>query len=168
MRYHGGGLILLAALIDQGRGLTPPRHSNKKGTRMKSSGKLLLGVSLFGLSTMSAVAAHDGGMSVTGTIKAVAEKSFTIDTHDQNEVRIAIDEKTKFERNGKAATAKDLKPGARVVVDVEKGQTKETLMAKEVKIGSAEAIYTCPMHPEVQEKAPGKCAKCGMNLEPKA
>ena len=135
---------------------------------MKNSGKLLLGVSLFGLSTMSAVAAHDAGMPVTGTIKAVGEKNLTIETHDQKEVRIAIDEKTKIEKGGKPATAKDLKAGVRVVVDVEKGQTKEALVAKEVKIGSADVIYTCPMHPEVQEKAPGKCPKCGMNLEPKA
>jgi RND family efflux transporter MFP subunit len=26
-------------------------------------------------------------------------------------------------------------------------------------------IWTCPMHPEVQEHAPGKCPKCGMDLE---
>ena len=26
-------------------------------------------------------------------------------------------------------------------------------------------IYTCPMHPEVQENAPGSCPKCGMALE---
>lgn len=24
--------------------------------------------------------------------------------------------------------------------------------------------YTCPMHPEVVQKAPGKCPKCGMTL----
>jgi len=29
-------------------------------------------------------------------------------------------------------------------------------------------IYTCPMHPEVQSDKPGKCPKCGMNLEKKA
>lgn len=28
-------------------------------------------------------------------------------------------------------------------------------------------IYTCPMHPEVQQAGPGKCPKCGMNLEKK-
>ena len=28
-------------------------------------------------------------------------------------------------------------------------------------------IYTCPMHPEVQSDKPGKCPKCGMNLEKK-
>jgi Cu+-exporting ATPase len=28
------------------------------------------------------------------------------------------------------------------------------------------AIYTCPMHPEVQQVGPGHCPKCGMALEP--
>ncbi len=29
------------------------------------------------------------------------------------------------------------------------------------------AIYTCPMHPEVEQIGPGSCPKCGMALEPK-
>ncbi len=29
-----------------------------------------------------------------------------------------------------------------------------------------DAIYTCPMHPEVQQIGPGSCPKCGMALEP--
>jgi len=29
------------------------------------------------------------------------------------------------------------------------------------------AIYTCPMHPEVEQQGPGACPKCGMALEPK-
>lgn len=28
------------------------------------------------------------------------------------------------------------------------------------------AKYACPMHPEVTSDKPGKCSKCGMNLEP--
>lgn len=28
------------------------------------------------------------------------------------------------------------------------------------------AIYTCPMHPEVEQRGPGACPKCGMALEP--
>jgi Cu+-exporting ATPase len=32
---------------------------------------------------------------------------------------------------------------------------------------SAKVIYTCPMHPEVQQDHPGSCPKCGMALEPK-
>ncbi len=30
----------------------------------------------------------------------------------------------------------------------------------------AGTIYTCPMHPEVQQIGPGSCPKCGMALEP--
>src|SRR6185503_12329921 len=26
--------------------------------------------------------------------------------------------------------------------------------------------YTCPMHPEVRQRGPGACPKCGMALEP--
>jgi Cu+-exporting ATPase len=33
--------------------------------------------------------------------------------------------------------------------------------------GRADAIYTCPMHPEVEQVGPGACPKCGMDLEPK-
>ncbi|HCD33365.1 MAG TPA: hypothetical protein DER01_13225 [Phycisphaerales bacterium] len=33
---------------------------------------------------------------------------------------------------------------------------------------SANAIYTCPMHPEVEQVGPGQCPKCGMALEPKS
>lgn len=29
---------------------------------------------------------------------------------------------------------------------------------------SGKSMYTCPMHPEVQQDHPGKCPKCGMIL----
>ena len=32
----------------------------------------------------------------------------------------------------------------------------------------SDAIYTCPMHPEVRQKGPGACPKCGMALEPES
>jgi len=32
--------------------------------------------------------------------------------------------------------------------------------------GTADAIYTCPMHPEIRQHGPGSCPKCGMALEP--
>lgn len=32
------------------------------------------------------------------------------------------------------------------------------------KTAASETIYTCPMHPEVQESKPGACPKCGMAL----
>lgn len=36
------------------------------------------------------------------------------------------------------------------------------------KAASSAAIYTCPMHPDVEQDHPGACPKCGMALEPKA
>ncbi len=30
--------------------------------------------------------------------------------------------------------------------------------------GGGEAVYTCPMHPEIRQNKPGKCPKCGMEL----
>ena len=32
--------------------------------------------------------------------------------------------------------------------------------------GPSDALYTCPMHPEVVQQGPGTCPKCGMALEP--
>jgi len=36
----------------------------------------------------------------------------------------------------------------------------------ETKKADTEAIYTCPMHPEIRQKGPGNCPICGMALEP--
>ncbi len=33
--------------------------------------------------------------------------------------------------------------------------------------GSKDAVYTCPMHPEVEQIGPGTCPICGMALEPR-
>jgi hypothetical protein len=30
-----------------------------------------------------------------------------------------------------------------------------------------DAIYTCPMHPEITSDQPGRCPKCGMKLVPR-
>jgi len=35
-----------------------------------------------------------------------------------------------------------------------------------VESSAANTIYTCPMHPEVQQSHPGECPRCGMTLEP--
>ncbi len=36
----------------------------------------------------------------------------------------------------------------------------------ELAIGAANALYTCPMHPEIRQDHAGSCPKCGMALEP--
>ena len=35
------------------------------------------------------------------------------------------------------------------------------------RLADPQAIYTCPMHPEVEQVGPGDCPVCGMDLEPK-
>lgn len=42
-------------------------------------------------------------------------------------------------------------------------QRKKEASLEEVEPGT---IYTCPMHPEIQQEGPGTCPKCGMALEP--
>ncbi|MCF8162221.1 MAG: heavy metal translocating P-type ATPase [Sulfuritalea sp.] len=37
---------------------------------------------------------------------------------------------------------------------------------RSVKTGPVDALYTCPMDPEIQQIGPGSCPKCGMALEP--
>jgi Cu+-exporting ATPase len=44
----------------------------------------------------------------------------------------------------------------------------EKYVAPPAKPRPADAIYTCPMHPEVRQLGPGSCPKCGMALEPLA
>jgi Cu+-exporting ATPase len=39
--------------------------------------------------------------------------------------------------------------------------------AKHEEKAQGKTIYTCPMHPEVQQEHPGDCPKCGMALEPR-
>lgn len=34
--------------------------------------------------------------------------------------------------------------------------------------GGSSTVYTCPMHPDVLQRGPGRCPKCGMTLEPVA
>jgi len=38
---------------------------------------------------------------------------------------------------------------------------------KETSVTTSKEVYSCPMHPEVTSNKPGKCPKCGMNLEKK-
>jgi Cu+-exporting ATPase len=38
---------------------------------------------------------------------------------------------------------------------------------QEAREAPADAIYTCPMHPEIEQVGPGDCPICGMALEPK-
>jgi Cu+-exporting ATPase len=47
-----------------------------------------------------------------------------------------------------------------------KANPQSFLESQPLKTPVSDAIYTCPMHPEVRQRGPGSCPKCGMALEP--
>ena len=42
---------------------------------------------------------------------------------------------------------------------------KETSGKRDTDTNDKYGLYTCPMHPEIQQQGPGSCPKCGMALE---
>jgi len=44
--------------------------------------------------------------------------------------------------------------------------TGKAVPSHEVDAAQSDAIYTCPMHPEIRQVGPGSCPICGMALEP--
>ncbi len=72
----------------------------------------------------------------------------------------------------KCGMALELKPGTENT-----GHAENAAKSKEVPCeacefhppaAGAKSVYTCPMHPEVEQDQPGECPKCGMALELKA
>jgi P-type Cu+ transporter len=54
----------------------------------------------------------------------------------------------------------------RFAADPKRYATPQTSVARAQPAAPAGTIYTCPMHPEIRETAPGNCPICGMTLEP--
>jgi hypothetical protein len=77
--------------------------------------------------------AHGGHDHIMGTVTAVTESRLDVKTREGKAVTIRLTGETKYEKDKKPATLKDLKTGVRVVVDADKD--KEALVAKEVRIG---------------------------------
>ncbi len=46
-------------------------------------------------------------------------------------------------------------------------EPSKPVAARPAEQSPGKAVYTCPMHPEVQQDHPGPCPKCGMALEPR-
>jgi hypothetical protein len=81
--------------------------------------------------------AHNGVEHMKGTVSQLTDKAITIDMPGMKPMTIALTADTTFAKSGKAAAAKDLKVGDRVVVDVVKKGNE--MVAKAVKFGAATA-----------------------------
>ena len=62
------------------------------------------------------------------------------------------------------ALSEDLGPGFGRGMGMTTQETNVSNTVGRSAAGSMQAVYTCPMHPEVTSDKPGKCSKCGMAL----
>ena len=83
--------------------------------------------------------AHEGMTHVMGTISAVDGQNITVKTTDGKSVVVMVAKETKYSRDKGTASAADLKPGARVMFEATEDQKMKKLVAKEAKLGVAEA-----------------------------
>ena len=84
-----------------------------------------------------AASAHKGQEHIMGTVKAIDDKSITVVTKGNKDVTVQLGPSTQFEKGATAATAKDVAPGARVVVHAKKGDSGLTAVL--VRVGPATA-----------------------------
>ena len=126
---------------------------------------LILSTLIMIFATALAAFADESHGHIMGTVTRVEKGQIEVIGADGKNVAVAVTATTVFTKGEASATIADVKSGARVTVEATKG--KEGLEAMKVQIETTAVIYTCPMHPEVQQPGPGKCPKCGMNLEKK-
>lgn len=74
----------------------------------------------------TAVWAHGGGGHLKGLVASADEKQLTLTTEEKKTEVVAFDKNTRFENDGKTATAKTLAPGLRVVVHLKAGSKPQT------------------------------------------
>jgi PDZ domain-containing secreted protein len=103
--------------------------------------RMICAVVIIGLFTGLALA-HDGSKHVKGTVVEVGENSIIVETLEKQKHTIAVDEKTKFEKSGSAATMQELKVGDRVVVDVH--ESGETMHGSLVRFGKPKSGHQKP------------------------
>ena len=105
--------------------------------------KLLpIGVLVLALGALSF--AHGGAEHVMGKVKAMTTDSITVVTKTNAFKTVGFDASTKFMKSGEAATAKDLKVGDRVVIDVHEMGSK--LHAAEVRFGKKSTATPAQTH----------------------
>jgi hypothetical protein len=106
-------------------------HSSTIITSVLKRGTAVLPI-LAILAVAGIVYAHGGFEHVIGTVAKVEQNVLTVKTAKGN-VDVRLDDKTEITKNGQKESVADLKPGARVVVDIPEGAKEK--IAHSVKIG---------------------------------
>jgi hypothetical protein len=82
------------------------------------------------------VLAHGGHDHIMGVVTAVDAASVTVQNGEKAAVKIVLDEHTKYEKDGKPATLKDVVVGQRAVIHAETGEAGKGPVAETVKVSS--------------------------------
>jgi hypothetical protein len=93
---------------------------------------LVVSIVLIIIASSAPTFAHSGFDHVIGTVVRVANNVLTVKTAKGN-VDVKLDDHTELTRNDRKAQLADLKPGARVVVEVPKGNKE--MLAHSIKVG---------------------------------
>lgn len=88
---------------------------------------LLLAISVMGF-------AHGTEKHVMGKVTSISDNSITVETTSKQSVTVEVNDQTKFEKSGTAATLKDLKVGDKVVIHADPSGDK--LIAHEVRFAA--------------------------------
>jgi hypothetical protein len=111
-------------------------HQNQPTIIIRQSGfsrrAAVLCACVFLLAAAAPVFAHGGFDHVIGTVAKVDHNTLTVTTA-KGPVLVMLNDKTEITKDSKKAVQTDLKPGARVVVDIPEGSKDK--IAHSVKIG---------------------------------
>jgi hypothetical protein len=119
--------------------------NNRTITTKRPTWGALLSLSFMLLAFANQTFAHGGFDHVIGTIVKVANNVLTVKTAKGN-VDVSLNEKTEITKSDQKAVIADLKPGARVVVDVP--EHSKVKVAHSVKIGVSTAADTHTHSPQ--------------------
>ncbi len=114
----------------------------------------------------AAASAGEGAGLIAGTVTRADKGRIEVKPANGKAQEVLVTAATVFTKGKASATASDVKPGVGVIVETAKGKTGTEAVKVQIEAAAA-VLYTCPMHPEVQQPGPGKCPKCGMFLEKK-
>ncbi len=110
---------------------------------MTSSRRFILTLAMVSLVSASALA-HGTGRHERGTVSATTADTITLKTAEGPEVTLLVTAKTQFLKSGAKASLADLKPGIRVIADVEEKDGK--LHATLVRFGPPKKTASAPSH----------------------
>jgi putative NIF3 family GTP cyclohydrolase 1 type 2 len=80
--------------------------------------------------------AHGGHDHIMGVVTAVDATSVTVQNAEKAIVKVILDDHTKYEKDGKPASLKDVAVGQRAVIHAEKGEGGKGPVAETVKVSS--------------------------------